>query len=58
MGRETFGHSLIIDPWGEILAEGDIEPGVVMATLDVAQVSEARQRIPALTHDRPFQTEI
>jgi predicted amidohydrolase len=53
-GRHTFGHSLIVDPWGEILAEGEQEPGVVMAEIDPAKVTEARARVPALTHDRPF----
>ena len=41
-GRETFGHSLIIDPWGRILAEGGTEPGVVMAEIDPAEVAAAR----------------
>jgi predicted amidohydrolase len=53
-GRETFGHSLIIDPWGEVLAEGGIEPGVVHATLDLAKVDEVRGKIPSLKHVRPF----
>jgi predicted amidohydrolase len=53
-GRETFGHSLIIGPWGEILAEGGTEPGIIAATLDLAAVQEARRRIPALKHDRSF----
>ena len=41
-GRETFGHSLIVDPWGRILAEGGTEPGVMMAEIDLAEVTEAR----------------
>ena len=41
-GRETFGHSLIVDPWGRILAEGGTEPGVVMAEIDPAEVAKAR----------------
>ena len=53
-GRETFGHSLIIDPWGKILAEGSVDPGVILATLDLAQVDEARGKIPSLAHVRPF----
>jgi predicted amidohydrolase len=53
-GRETFGHSLIIGPWGEIIAEGGTEPGVVNAVIDLERVAEVRGRIPALTHDRPF----
>ena len=54
-GRDTFGHSLIIDPWGRILAEGGTEPGVVMATIDPAAISAARGRIPSLQHGRRFE---
>jgi predicted amidohydrolase len=54
-GRETFGHSLIVDPWGRILAEGGGEPGVVMAEIDLAEVSKARARIPSLQHGRRFE---
>ncbi len=53
-GRETFGHSIIVDPWGEILAEAGTEPGVILAEIDMARVTETRQRIASLTHDRPF----
>jgi len=53
-GRETFGHSLIVDPWGHVLAEGDTEPGIVMAKIDPAKVAEARRRIPSLQHGRRF----
>ena len=53
-GRETFGHSLIIDPWGKILAEGGTDPGIFMATIDLSQVDEARGKIPNLQHVRPF----
>jgi deaminated glutathione amidase len=54
-GRSTYGHSLIVSPWGEIIAEanGD-EPGVVIADIDLQHVADARSRIPALSHDRPF----
>ena len=52
--RETFGHSLIIGPWGEILAEGGIEPGVVLAKIDPARVVEVRNSIPSLQHGRRF----
>src|SRR6476660_2359071 len=52
--RETFGHSLIIDPWGEILAEGDVEPGIIMAKIDPAKVETARRAIPSLQHGRRF----
>ena len=54
-GRETFGHSLIVDPWGRILAEGGTEPGVVMAEIDPAEVANARARIPSLQHGRRFE---
>ena len=53
-GRETYGHSLIIDPWGEILAEGGTEPGVISATLDLAKIDEVRGKIPSLRHVRLF----
>ncbi len=52
--RRTFGHSLIVDPWGVVLAEGGEEPGVVVAEIDPAKVTDARSRVPALTHDRRF----
>jgi predicted amidohydrolase len=51
-GRETFGHSLIVDPWGRIVAEGGTEPAVVMAEIDPAEVGKARGRIPSLEHGR------
>jgi len=54
-GRETFGHSLIVDPWGRIIAEGGTEPGVVMAEINPAEVANARARIPSLQHGRRFE---
>jgi len=53
-GRETFGHSIIVDPWGRVLAEGGDEPGVVLAEIDPALVTDARGRIPTLRHARTF----
>lgn len=53
-GRETFGHSLIVAPWGEIIAEAGTEPGIVTAMVDPAKVEEARGRVPSLKHDRSF----
>lgn len=54
-GRETFGHSLVVDPWGAIVAEkADDEPGVLLAQIDLSAVAAAREKIPALRHDRPF----
>jgi deaminated glutathione amidase len=54
-GRDTYGHSLVVDPWGKIVAEGGIEPGVIMAEIDPAQVAAARARIPSLLHGRRFE---
>jgi deaminated glutathione amidase len=54
-GRETFGHSLIVDPWGRILAEGGTDPGLILAEVDPAQVAAARSRIPSLLHGRRFE---
>ena len=54
-GRETFGHSLVVDPWGRIVAEGGTEPGVVMAEIDPAEVAAARSRVPSLQHGRRFE---
>lgn len=52
-GRNTWGHSMIVDPWGKIVAELDHdEPGVLNAELDLDAVTDARTRIPALQHDR------
>ena len=53
-GRETYGHSLIISPWGDILAEADIDPTVIYADLDMEQVQKARQKLASLEHDREF----
>ncbi|ESR24086.1 nitrilase-related carbon-nitrogen hydrolase [Lutibaculum baratangense] len=53
-GPRTFGHSLIVGPWGEILAEAGEEPGVILAAIDVEAVEVARRRIPSLRQDRPF----
>ena len=52
--RRTYGHSLIIDPWGEILAEAGEEPGIIMADLDLSAVDAARSKVPSLSHDRDF----
>ncbi len=54
-GRDTYGHSLIINPWGEVIGELDHQdPGVLVTELDLAEVEAARARIPALQHDRAF----
>jgi deaminated glutathione amidase len=51
-GWRTFGHSMIIGPWGEVLARHDDEPGIACATLTQAALDEARNRLPVLTHRR------
>jgi predicted amidohydrolase len=53
-GRKTYGHSLIVDPWGEVLADGGEEIGVVTARIDPAKVAEARAKVPAISSDREF----
>jgi deaminated glutathione amidase len=54
-GRESYGHSLIVAPWGEIVADaGEARQAVIVADINVAEVEEARRRIPSLQHDRPF----
>jgi predicted amidohydrolase len=52
--RETYGHSLIIDPWGVVLAEAGTEPGIIMAKIDPAKVETARKAVPSLQHGRRF----
>ncbi len=54
-GRDTFGHSLIVDPWGRTIAEGGTEPGVIVAEINPAEVVNARARIPSLQHGRRFE---
>jgi len=54
-GRSTYGHSLIIDPWGKIVAELDDQPGIASAALDLDQVGKVRGMLPSLTHDRAFE---
>jgi predicted amidohydrolase len=53
-GRQTFGHSLVIDPWGEVLLDMDEERGLGFAEIDLARIAEVRSRIPALGHRRPI----
>ena len=54
-GRDTFGHSLVVDPWGRVVAEGGTEPGVVMAEIKLAEIATVRARIPSLQHGRRFE---
>ena len=53
-GRETFGHSLVVSPWGEVLAEGDVQPAVTFADVELQRLEDVRLRVPSLKHDRPF----
>ena len=53
-GRETYGHSMIVDPWGRIIVEAEREPGVIYATIDPAESARARAAIPALANERAF----
>ena len=53
-GRKTYGHSLIIGPWGDVLAEASTEPGVISAELDLDEIAAVRARLPSLQHDTPF----
>ncbi len=54
-GRETYGHSIVVAPWGEVLAEAGSEgPEIIVAAIDPARSLDARQRIPALKNERPF----
>ena len=52
--RTTYGHSLVVDPWGEVLADGGEAPGVVFADVDQARIAKVRNMLPCLTHDREF----
>ena len=53
--RQTYGHSMVISPWGEVLADAGVETGVEIIDIDLKDVSHARRRIAALIHDRPFE---
>jgi len=53
-GRKTYGHSLIVGPWGDVLAEAGTAPGVIFANIDPELAAEARAKVPNLRHDRPF----
>ena len=55
-GRETYGHSLIVDPWGHVLAEAGDDDDMILANLDASLVEKARAQIPALAHGRGFAT--
>ena len=57
-GRKTFGHGLIVDPWGEVIVDQGERPGIAYAEIDIAKASQARSRIPALRHDQEYALEI
>lgn len=57
-GRRTYGHSVIVDPWGRVLADAGEEVGVITAEIDLAEVAAARAKIPSLTHDRSVGTPV
>jgi len=52
--RQTYGHALIVDPWGEVLADAGEEPGIIYAEIDPARVAKIRGMMPSLQHDRPY----
>ncbi|MGH7033927.1 MAG: nitrilase-related carbon-nitrogen hydrolase, partial [Stellaceae bacterium] len=54
-GRRTYGHSLIVAPWGEVLAEAQEGVGFITAEIDPGRIEEARRAVPSLRHDRPFE---
>lgn len=56
-GGESYGHSLVVSPWGEVISDGGTLPGLVQARIDLDQVAEAEARIPSLRSDRPFAIE-
>ena len=53
-GRRSYGHSLIVDPWGEVLADGGDGVGIFIARIDVGRIAEVRRMVPSLQHDRAF----
>ena len=57
-GGETFGHSLIINPWGKVIADGGKDSGIISAEIDIRKVEETRNRIPSLRHDRNFKLKV
>ncbi len=52
--RRTYGHSLAVSPWGEVLADAGAEPGVMIVDLELSDVDRCRRKIPSLAHDRPY----
>ena len=56
-GRSTYGHSIVIDPWGRVTAELDAQPGVLVADIDTDEAARVRAMLPSLEHDREFKLE-
>lgn len=54
-GRKTYGHALIVDPWGSVLVDAGTEPGIISVQIDLNEVDKARSRMPSLKHDRAFE---
>lgn len=52
--RKTFGNSLAVAPWGEVIAHGGVEPGITLVDIDLREVEDARNRVPSLNHDRVY----
>jgi predicted amidohydrolase len=57
-GRSTYGHSMIVSPWGEVLAEAGEDPQIVLADIDPRLSAEAQAKVPSLRHGRAFEVEI
>src|SRR3546814_20545712 len=57
-GRRTYGHSVIVDPWGRVVADAGEEVGVITAEIDLAEVAAARAKVPSLPHDRSVGTPV
>ena len=53
-GRQTYGHSLVVDPWGRVLSDAGEDVGVTLAEIDLSEVEKARAKVPSLTHDRSY----
>ena len=52
--RATYGHSMVISPWGEVILDAGADAGMFCVQIDMDDVARARQRVPSLTHDRPY----
>ena len=54
-GRNTYGHSMVVDPWGEVLLDMEEGPGVAFAEIELSRITDVRSRVPALSHRRPIE---